>query len=141
MAARSRASPLGSQPDRTIGSHRRPKSSRRSKCSSGLGERSTRWRLSIHQDRVVLLVRGEPPIPFFPRRRRVGKRNHFGGDALLIGHADAVDQAFQRLLTPSPLSELASKALERQADSEFWMVASAKIAGPEAVGAGVKLFW
>jgi predicted RNase H-like HicB family nuclease len=40
----------------------------------------------------------------------------------------------------SPLGELAGVALNRQADSEFWAVGSAKLAGPEAVTAGVKLF-
>jgi ribosomal protein L27 len=97
--------------------------------------------LSIRQDRVVLLVTGRAPDTILPSPEAGWKAVSLGGDALLIGHSDAVDQAFQRLLTSSPLSELASKAQERQADSEFWMIASAKIAGPEAVGAGVKLFW
>ena len=97
--------------------------------------------LSIRQDRVVLLVTGRAPDSILPSPEAGWKAESLGGDALLIGHADAVDQAFQRLLTPSPLSELANKAMERPADSEFWMVASAKIAGPVAVAAGVKLFW
>ena len=97
--------------------------------------------LSVRQERIVLLVTGRAADTILPAPEAGWKAESLGGDALLIGHADAVDQAFQRLLTSSPLSELASKALERQADSEFWMVASAKIAGPQAVAAGVKLFW
>ena len=97
--------------------------------------------LSVRQDRIVLLVTGRAPDTILPAPEAGWKAVSLGGDALLIGHADAVDQAFQRLLTSSPLSELASKGLERRADSEFWMVGSAKIAGSEAVAAGVKLFW
>ena len=59
---------------------------------------------------------------------------------MLVGHADAVDQATQRIAMKAPPSELARLAEERQASSEFWAIASARLVGPQAVSAGVKRF-
>jgi hypothetical protein len=60
---------------------------------------------------------------------------------MLFGSAEAVDQAAQRIAMKAPLSDLAKSAEERQTSSEFWATGGAGIAGPEAVGAGLKRFW
>jgi hypothetical protein len=60
---------------------------------------------------------------------------------LLIGHTDAVNEAVQRIaVATAPLSDLASMAIGRPDDSEFWAVASANLVGPEAAKAGVQRF-
>jgi hypothetical protein len=43
---------------------------------------------------------------------------------MLIGHADAVDQATQRIAMKAPLTELTQAAQARQATSEFWAIGS-----------------
>jgi hypothetical protein len=57
---------------------------------------------------------------------------------MLVGHADAVDQAIQRLGIKGPPSELTRLAEGRQARSEFWAIASPGLVGPQAVSAGIK---
>lgn len=96
--------------------------------------------LSVREDRIVLLVTGRTPDSILLAPEAGWKAVSLAGNAILIGRADAVDQAVQRLSMASPLGELAGMAFQRQADSDFWAVGSAKLAGPEAVTAGVKLF-
>jgi hypothetical protein len=96
--------------------------------------------LSLREDRIVLLVTGRAPDSILPAPEAGWKSVSLAGNAILIGHAGVVDQAVQRLLIASPLGELADMALNRPADNEFWAVGSAKLAGPEAVTAGVKVF-
>jgi hypothetical protein len=62
------------------------------------------------------------------------------GNAMLIGRAEAVDQALQRIATDAPLTGWARQAKQRQASSDFWAVGSAKLAGQEAATAGMKQF-
>jgi len=62
------------------------------------------------------------------------------GSAMLVGHAEAVDQAVQRIAMKGPPSELTRLAEERHAGSEFWAIGSARLVGPQAVSAGVKRF-
>jgi hypothetical protein len=95
---------------------------------------------SVHEDRIVLLVTGRAPDSVLPAPEDGWKAVSFAGNAILIGHAEAVEQAVQRLSTASPLGKLADMALRRPADSEFWAAGSAKLAGQEAVTAGVKGF-
>jgi hypothetical protein len=96
--------------------------------------------LSVREDGIVLLVIGRTPDSILPVPEAGWKSVSLVANAVLIGQADVVDQAVQRLLTASPLSELAGVALHRQVDTEFWAVGSAKLAGPEAISAGVKRF-
>jgi len=96
--------------------------------------------LSVREDRIVLLVTGRTPDSILPAPEAGWKAVSLAGNAILIGHADAVDQAVQRLSMATPLGDLADIALQRQADSDFWAVGSAKLASPEAITAGVKLF-
>ena len=103
---------------------------------SGVGQVA----LSVREDRIVLMVTGRAPDSILPAPEAGWKATSLSGNAILIGNSDAVDQAVQRVSTASPLAELALMALERQADSEFWAVGSAKLAGREAIMAGVKRF-
>jgi len=103
---------------------------------SGVGQVA----LSVRDDRIVLMVTGRMPDSILPAPVAGWKAVPLEGNAMLIGHGDAVDQAVERMLARSPFGELAQKALERQADGEFWAAGSAKLAGQEAVAAGVKRF-
>jgi hypothetical protein len=96
--------------------------------------------LSVHDNRVVILMTGriaESPV-LAPEAGL--KATQISGTAMLFGHADAVDQASQRIVAKGPLSELARWAGELQVDGEFWAVGSARLMGPQAVSTGVKRF-
>jgi len=54
------------------------------------------------------------------------------GNALLIGQAEAVDQAVLRLGKDDPPGEMMRMAMRRQANNEFWALGFAGQAGPEA---------
>jgi hypothetical protein len=96
--------------------------------------------LSIREDRILLLVTGRAPDAILPAPQAGWKAVPLGNNTILIGRVDAVEHAVQRLAIPSPLGELASTALGRQVDSDFWLVGSATMVRPEAVAAGVKQF-
>jgi hypothetical protein len=97
--------------------------------------------LSVREDKVLLLVTGRAADSILPALKAGWKAVPLAGSALLIGNADAVDQAAQRLASiDSSLVELPGMAQRRPGDSEFWAVGSAKLAGQAAVGAGVKRF-
>ena len=61
-------------------------------------------------------------------------------NAILVGHADAVDQAVQRIASNSPLSDSTRLAQERQLNSEFWAVGSARFIGPQAESTTLQRF-
>jgi hypothetical protein len=95
--------------------------------------------ISIRENKILILATGRTADSILPAPEAGWKAVPLGGTTM-IGHADAVDQALQRLATDNPLGELAGTALQRTGDSEFWAVWSAKLASPEAVSAGVKRF-
>lgn len=96
--------------------------------------------LSIRDGMMVLMVIGRAPDSILPAPEAGWKAMSLEGGALLIGHADAVNQAAQRMAVPLSLGDLAGAALQRQTDGEFWAIGSAKLVGPDAVAAGVKRF-
>jgi hypothetical protein len=96
--------------------------------------------LSIREDRIVLMVVGRGRDTILPAPEAGWKAISLVGNALLIGHTDAVDQAAQRIAISSPLGELAKMAQQRQGDIEFWVGGSGKLAGQEAATAGLKRF-
>jgi hypothetical protein len=61
-------------------------------------------------------------------------------DTILVGHADAVDQALQRIAMNGPLSESTRLAQERQLSSEFWAVGSGRFIGPQGEGPTLQRF-
>jgi hypothetical protein len=104
---------------------------------SGVGQVA----LSIRDEKVVILVTGRGAESILPAPEAGWKSVSIpGGNTVLIGHSEAVDQATQRLLTYSQLGELSLLALDRKPDNDFWAAGSAKLAGPKAVAAGVKRF-
>jgi hypothetical protein len=96
--------------------------------------------LSVHGDTILILVTGRPADAVLPALQTGWKSAPAGEHGLLIGQAAAVDQAVQRLAANGELDELPQTARQRPADSGFWIAGSPRLAGPEAVSAGVKRF-
>jgi hypothetical protein len=98
--------------------------------------------LSIRDNQIVAMVTATDLAP--PAPEAGWKAVPISGNAMLIGHAGAVDQAVQRIAMKGPPAELTHLAEERQANSEFWAVGSAALvgpqAGPQAVSDQVKQF-
>jgi hypothetical protein len=96
--------------------------------------------LSIRNNRMVALVTGSVADSTLPPPEAGLKAVPISGSGMLFGHADAVDQAVQRIAMKIPPTELTRLAEERQASSDFWAIGSAGLVGPQAVSAGVKRF-
>jgi hypothetical protein len=103
---------------------------------SGVGQVA----LSVHDEKVVLMVTGRGRDSILPAPEPGWKATSLEGNVLLIGHEKAVDEAAQRLLSPKLLDDMALLAQHRPADTQFWAIGSAKLAGEEAATAGVKRF-
>jgi hypothetical protein len=103
---------------------------------SGVGQVA----LSVRENKILLMVTGRPGDSILPAPEAGWKAMPFGGSALLIGNADAVDQALQRIAVDNELGELPRTAQQRKGDSEFWAVWSARLAGQAALSAGAKRF-
>jgi hypothetical protein len=86
------------------------------------------------------MVTGRVTESNFPAPEAGMKFVPVSGNAMLMGHAEAVDQAVQRINMKGFPSELAKLAEQQQAVSEFWTIGSPRLAGPEAMSAGVKRF-
>ncbi len=95
--------------------------------------------LSVRNNRIVAMVTGSVAGSTLPAPETGLKAVPISG-SMLFGHADAVDQAVQRIAMKAPPTELTRLAQERQASSEFWAIGSAGLAGPQAVNSGVKRF-
>jgi hypothetical protein len=96
--------------------------------------------LSVRDNRFVVMVTGGAAGSTLPMVEAGWRAVRVSPTAILIGNADAVDQAVQRLAMKGPPGELTRSAERRQANSEFWAVGSAGFAGPQAANAGVKRF-
>jgi hypothetical protein len=96
--------------------------------------------LSARGNRVVVMVTGSVADSTFPAPEAGFKALPVSGNAMLVGHADAVDQAAQRIAMKVPPAELTRLAEERQASSEFWAIGAPGLVGQQAVSAGVKRF-
>jgi hypothetical protein len=94
--------------------------------------------LSVRGNQIVAMVSATDLAP--PALEEGLKAVPISGNAMLIGHADAVDQALQRIATKGPRAELTRLAEERQANSEVWAIGSAALVGPKAASDGVKQF-
>ncbi len=95
--------------------------------------------LSVRDNKIVAMVTGVSGATL-PVMEAGWKAVPVSQSAMLIGHADAVDQAIQRMAVKGPTSELTRAAEQRQAHSEFWAVGSEGFVGPQAVSARVKRF-
>jgi len=101
--------------------------------------------LSVRNNRVVAMITGhvaDSGLPVSEAAPEAGmKAVPVSGGVMLIGHADAVDQAMRRIAMKGAPTALMQSAEARQASSEFWALGSARLIGtPQAVSAGVKQF-
>ena len=62
--------------------------------------------ISARQTTIVILVKGRPAEAILPAVENGWKARPLSQDSLLIGHADAVEQAYQRLLSDIELGDL-----------------------------------
>jgi hypothetical protein len=96
--------------------------------------------LSIRDDRIVVMIIGRVTDSPLPAPEAGRKAVLVSGNAMLVGHPDAVDQAAHRIAINGPLAESTRLAVERQATSDFWALGSPGLVGPQAVNARVKRF-
>jgi hypothetical protein len=90
--------------------------------------------LSIRGGQILIMVTGYSTESTLPALE-AGWKAVPNGNTMLIGPAEAVDQAAQRIAADGPLSELARLAGKRQANGDIWVASSTD---PEAVKAGAK---
>jgi hypothetical protein len=96
--------------------------------------------VSVRDNRVVAMVSGRVTKSTLLAPEAGLKAVPVSGNAVLAGHANAVDQAVQRIALKGSPADLTLLAEERQSSGELWAVGSADLVGPEAVSAGVKRF-
>jgi hypothetical protein len=97
--------------------------------------------LSVRDNRVVVMITGRATNSAPPAPEAGLKVVQVSGNAMLLGHPDAVDQAMRRIAMNGPASDVMRLAEERQASSEFWAMGSARLLGPQAASAGLKRFF
>ena len=93
--------------------------------------------VSIRKGQFVALLTGrvtQSPIPAAPGVKAI----LVAENVMLLGNADAVDQALRRIRTNSAPGELAWLAAQRSATSDLWAVGTPALAGQQAVSNGVK---
>ncbi len=96
--------------------------------------------LSVRDGKMVAMLTGPLASQTPPALHQGLKAAPVSGGALLIGHAEAVDQALQRITAQNPPAELTRLAYELHAGKDIWAIAPARLAGDEAVNAGVQRF-
>ncbi len=96
--------------------------------------------VSVRGNRVVVMVTGQVANAAIPAPESGMKAVPISGNAMLLGHADAVDAAARRMATPAWPTDVTRLAEERQASCEFWMIGSPALAGPQTASTGLKRF-
>ena len=96
--------------------------------------------VSIRDNRIVVMVTGRVAELALPTSEAGWKTASISAGAMLVGNADAVDQAAHRITMQGSPSGLAQMAGEQQASGEFWAIGPGRLIGQEAVAAGVKRF-
>jgi hypothetical protein len=96
--------------------------------------------LSLRNDQIVIMITGHLADSSFPTLAAGWRAVPVAGKGVLVGHAEAVDQAVQRMAMEGPSAEVTRLAEGWQGDREFWAVGSARLAGPQAVNAGMNRF-
>jgi hypothetical protein len=98
--------------------------------------------ISMRANRMVVMVTGRVTNNELPAPEAGLKIVPVSGNAMLIGHSDAVDEAVRRMAGPSnSQSDMARDAAARQAASEFWAIGEPRLAGPQAAGSGLRKFY
>lgn len=75
--------------------------------------------LSIRNNRIVVMITGSVADTTLPRPEAGLKAFPISASAMLVGHADAVDQAVQRIAAKAQPAEWSRTAEELQRSSEF----------------------
>jgi len=96
--------------------------------------------LSLHGNRVVMMATGPVADLPLPAPEDGLKATLTSGNAVVMGHAEGVDQAMQRIVHKFPPADSTKLAAELQSSSEFWAIGSAAMLGPQAMSSGVKRF-
>ena len=97
--------------------------------------------ISMRANRMVVMITGRVANADLPAPEAGLKVVPVTGNAMLVGHADAVDQAARRIAGPNWPSDLTRDAEARQAASEFWAIGSPALVGPQAAGSGLRKFY
>lgn len=96
--------------------------------------------LSVRNNRTVVMVTGRAADSAISGLPPGWKATPVADKGMLLGQAEAVDEAAQRIARKAPLSELASLADQQQTSTEFWALGSGSLLGEQAASAGVKRF-
>ena len=70
--------------------------------------------ISVRDNRILVMVTGRRQGSTLPALEAGWKSVPVGGNAMLVGHAEAVDQAVQRIAMEGTATELTRAAVERQ---------------------------
>ena len=95
---------------------------------------------SVRDGKMVAMLTGPLASQTPPALDPDLKAAPVSGGALLIGHAEAVDQALKRIAAQDPPAESTRLAYELHAGKDLWAIGPARLAGDEAVNAGVQRF-
>lgn len=96
--------------------------------------------ISVGQGQTVVMVTGRESDSTSAPLEPGWKAAPVYGNALLIGPAEAVDQAVQRLAKDDPPGDMMRLAMRRQANNEFWALGFPGQPGPEAGSTKVQSF-
>jgi hypothetical protein len=94
--------------------------------------------ISVYNNRAVAMLTGRVSEAMFPAPEPGLRAALVSDGVLLFGRSDQVDEARRRMTTSIPLSEITQFADDRHSDSHFWAIAQPKLAGAQAVSAGVR---
>jgi hypothetical protein len=96
--------------------------------------------ISVGRNQTVVMVTGRGSDSALPALDPGWKVAPVAGNAMLVGPAEAVDLAVQRMAKDDPPSDMMRLAMRRQAYSDFWAAGFAGLASPEAGSTKVKTF-
>jgi hypothetical protein len=88
--------------------------------------------LSLRDNQIVMMITGRAPDSILPTLETGWKAVPAPGNATLLGHAEAVDRAAQRIAMEGPPADL-------QANGEFWAAGPAGQAGVKRVSLTVTI--
>jgi len=95
---------------------------------------------SVRDKAWLIVVSRKTPYTMLPTAESGWKIAPLGENALLLGHSEAVDEAMQRMADEEPAADLTRLAVQRQGNSDFWVVGSGKLLGGGVESLGLKWF-
>ncbi len=94
--------------------------------------------VSVHNNKVVVMLTGPAAEQALAAPEPGLKTVLLNNGTILMGHAEAVDWAMQRIDWKGPLSSLAQNAEQHQATAELWVIGGPAAGGPAAMRAGIR---